>query len=249
MTFNWTKETKIDKLLCPDGNKIKIPNRFTQIKIDVGTAFNAPNSEIWLSELEGRIVFGFEPNPDSVHELLTGKNRQHGNGYRYLNLDYIDKSFYLIQCAIDDCEPCYKRFYMTSDNAGQSSLHEPTKFRLQKVIDVPCIRLSDFLDLIPWEKISYIEHLKIDAQGNDLRILQSVGDYLTERIVFVTAELDTYGQYKYSHNGKELKKFMKKRGFRYVKRKLRGPDNATFINKRFKKMAKIEKLDYRTEGI
>jgi hypothetical protein len=91
--------------------------------------------------------------------------------------------------------------------------------------------------------------VKIDAQGNDLRILHSAGDYLTERIVFVTAELDTYGQYKYSHNEKELKKFMKKKGFRFVKRKLRGPDNATFINKRFKTVAKKKKLDYRTEGI
>jgi hypothetical protein len=249
MPFDWTKETKIANLISSETRKLNIPDHFSNIKLDVGVAFNAPNSEIWLSELPGRIVFGFEPNPESAHELLTGENRKRGNGYRYLDLKHVNSSFFLIPCAVDDCEPCFKNFFMTSDDPGTSSLHKPSYFSVKKSIEVPCIRLSDFLDLIPWDRITYIEHVKTDAQGNDLRILQSAGRYLSERIVFVTSELTTYDQYEYSHKAKELRRFMKKNGFKYVKRKLRGPDNATFVNKRFKKIAKKNRLDYTTEGI
>ena len=66
---------KFKQLLDTKTQQIKIPKKIKQIKIDVGTAMNAPNSELWLNNLSDRVVFGFEPNPKSVRELLSGDNK------------------------------------------------------------------------------------------------------------------------------------------------------------------------------
>mgnify|MGYP003395162049 CR=1 FL=1 len=79
------------KLLDIKTGKLKIPKWAKQIKIDIGLSFAAPNSALWLDNLPDRIVFGFEPNPENVQELLTGDNRKRGKGFNYASLKYINK--------------------------------------------------------------------------------------------------------------------------------------------------------------
>ncbi|MBS3084780.1 FkbM family methyltransferase [Candidatus Pacearchaeota archaeon] len=230
------------KTLNSKTGKLKIPKNINHIKIDVGTAMNAPNSAIWLDKLPDRIVFGFEPNIKSVQELLSGKNRKRGNSYRYLNLNHINKRFFIFNLAIDDCPPQLKVFYSTSGDGGNSSLHKPYNFKIEEKTYVPCIRLSDFLSLIPWKRFNYIEHLKVDAQGNDLRIIRSAGDYL-KKIVFISAECTAEG-YEYSHKEEELDQFMKDNNFEIIPGTDKG-GNKTYINKEYKDL--INTLDYSTE--
>lgn len=224
--------------------KIKIPLGITQIKIDVGLSIAAPNSALWLENLPGRIVFGFEPNPENVRELLTNNIWRRGQ-YHYLNLKYLNKRFFLFNAAIDNCLPQLKAFYMTRDDPGTSSLIRPKKFKIKKQILVPCFRLADFLALIPWDKFHYIEHIKTDTQGNDLRVLQSAGDYLSKRVVFVTAECTANG-YVLTQTKAGLDAFMKKQGFRFIQGTEKG-GNKTYINQRFRSL--LTALDYSSEGL
>ena len=226
------------------GGILPIPDKATQIKIDIGLSVAAPNSAFWLERLPGRVVFGFEPNPENINELLINDLWKRNPKYHYLNLKYLGRYFFLFNAAIDDCPPTLKTFYMTRDDPGTSSLFSPTDFKIKKKILVPCFRLANFLKFIPWDRFNYIEHIKIDTQGNDLRVLKSAGEYLPKKIVFVTAECTAKG-YTYSHTEKELDKFMKEKGFVFLKDTFRG-GNKTYLNNRYKRLLKV--LDYSTEG-
>jgi len=238
LNFNSLLDKKTQKLIITDNIK--------EIKIDVGLAYNAPNSAIWLDKFADRIVFGFEANPENVRELLDGMNRLRNKTCRYVNPEYINKRFFIFNLAIDSANPGLKTFYMTEKDPGTSSLYRPNFFKVKNVIKIPSIRLSDFLDLIPWDRFQHIEHLKVDTQGNDLRVIMSAGDYLKERIVFVSAEYTTKNQYAYSHTEKELDTFMQQNGFSIIdgtKKNL----NKTYLNQKFKHL--VNQLDFSTEGL
>lgn len=214
--------------------KLKIPENITNIKLDVGMSQSAPNSMIWLTTLSDRLVFGFEPNPENFRKLMTTEKIK----------KYLNTRFFVFQLAIDYGEPSIKSFRMTKKDAGTSSLYNPTRLEVKKTIKVLTISLSDFLSLVPWNTIPYIEHLKVDTQGNDLRVIQSAGKYLSERIVFITAECSTDGHYEYSHTENELDDFMRKSGFDFVEGSKKGYDK-TYINKKFIHL--MHSLDYSTQ--
>lgn len=230
-------------LLDKQTQKLKIPKNISQIKIDVGLSFGAPNSALWLDNLHDRIVFGFEPNPENVRDLLTIDENKRGKKPYYLSSKYLNNRFFLFNAAIDNCRPQLKTFYMAKDDPGTSSLHKPIDIKIKRQVVVPCFSLSDFLSLIPWKRFNYVEHLKIDTQGNDLRVLQSAGRYL-HQIVFITAECTAEG-YTYSHTSKELDKFMKTNKFEFIKNTEK-KGNKTFVNLKYKNL--IKKLDYSTFG-
>lgn len=230
-------------LLDKKTGKLFIPSGIKQIKIDIGLSFAAPNSALWLENLKNRIVFGFEPNPDCVKEIITGKNKKRGPIYHYLNPKHINKDFFIFNIALDNTQPMFKKFYMTSNDPGTSSLYKPKRFKIKKEIVVPCLPLHSFLSLVPWDRFKYIEHIKLDTQGNDLKILQSAGPFL-KQIVFVTAEV-TAGGYSYTHTAKELDNFMKHHKFNFISGTDKG-GNKTYVNSRFVKIA--DQLDYSTEN-
>lgn len=235
---------KFSSFLDAKSKALFIPRNINQIKIDIGLSFAAPNSALWLENLPDRIVYGFEPNPENVQEILSGDNQKRGKQYHYVDMKYINKRFFVLNAAIDDDPPQYKSFYTTENDPGTSSLYRPNIFRIKENILVPCLPLADFFSLVPWKRFKYIEHIKIDTQGNDLRVLQSAGDYLSQRVVFVTAECMAKG-YSYTHTQYELDKFMKSHNFKFVEDTDVG-GNKTYINCRFQKLGKS--LDYSTES-
>lgn len=226
----------MQKFLDEKSRKLKIPHGISQIKLDVGLSFGAPIAAEWLNKLPDRVVFGFEPNPENVYEILTGINKKRGVKFKYLNPKYINKRFFLYDVAIDVGQPRMKTFYMTQGDPGTSSLYEPHRFRIKRVIQVPCIPLSAFLQIIPWSRFKYIEHLKVDTQGNDLRVLQSAGEYLPRQIVFVTAEISAFNQYSYSHSEKELDGFMRKNGFKFIPG-TRTDGNKSYLNQKYERLS------------
>ena len=202
--------------------KIKIPNDIRKIRIDVGLSVNAPVSKAWLNKFPDCVIFGFEPNAENLHYLLNDSKFKKSIG----------KRFFAFNVALDDDEPGLKTFYMTK-GWGTSSLYKPKFFKVRNTTQVPAIRLSDFLSFIPWDQFNYIEHLKIDTQGNDLRVLQSAGSYLSERIALVTAEYTSRNQYEGGCNENDLDKFMRMSGFDFVEGSRRD-DDKTYINLKFK---------------
>lgn len=213
--------------------KLVIPLHIRNIKLDIGMSHSAPNSLMWLKNLDDRIVFGFEPNRENVRKLIQSESLK----------PYLNERFFIYSLAIDSGEPKIKSFYMTKEDSGTSSLYAPTRLAVKEVTKVPTLPLSDFLELIPWHRFPFIEHIKIDTQGNDLKVIKSAGPFLSERVVFVTAEFSTRGHYEHSHTESELDSYMKTRGFHILEGSKKGEDK-TYLNTKFSEIAK--KLDHST---
>lgn len=212
-----------------------IPNSCTHVKLDVGLSYNAPQSQSWLSrEDAGLMVFGFEPNPESV-AFLTRKNNQ-------IQHRYIEEGRFVIQpCALSSVEePTTMKFYVSNNDCGTSSLYPNDETRLGKikeVIDVPVYSLKMFFDGFPWDRFQYIDYLKIDAQGSDLNILKSAGSYLSERVVYVTAEGDG-NQYIGADecSAANIISYMESQGFMLIRHT--NTTDPTFVNKKYIELSK-----------
>lgn len=221
--------------------KITLPSETKHIKLDIGLSYNAPHSQKWLSEEKDLIVFGFEPNPDSITSIKNGaikRNIAHGDP---LNKEYVGKSFFLVPCALSDAEGMFL-FHCTAQcdrcDTGSSSLYKPSNFPIEKMIHVPVFRLDSFFKLFPFESHPIIDYIKIDAQGADLDIVKGAGAYLANHVAVVTMESEN-SQYQGTVNSKEsMMEYMKSVGFEEV---VNHPSQCfaadpTFVNTRFRNL-------------
>lgn len=173
-----------------------IPPNINRIKLDVGLSYNAPESQIWLEHDKDLFVFGFEPNEDNIKSIESGniqkRHPMHGDPISTENFE----RFCLIPVALSNVETETEMdFYEMEQDSGSSSLNRPICPLLggvKTVRKVPVFSLKHFFEEFDWERFPFIEYLKIDAQGSDLDILKSAGDYLRERVVYVTAEPEMY---------------------------------------------------------
>lgn len=217
-----------------------IPPSCTHVKLDIGLSYSAPQSQTWLSHEDSSLmVFGFEPNPESVACITTKK--QYPYYPNCLQHKYIDEGRFVIQqCALSSVsEPTTMKFYVSKDDAGTSSLFpndETLLGKIKKVVDVPVYSLKMFFDGFPWDRFEYIDYVKIDAQGSDLNILKSAGSYLSERVVYVTAEGDGYQYIGAAEcNTQNIIDYMKSQDFILIKHpKTTDP---TFVNNKYLKIS------------
>jgi hypothetical protein len=152
-----------------ENEKIKIPSWTKRVKIDVGTSLNAPNSEVWLNEDDELCVFGFEPNKYNVQTIKEGQTYWPN----HIKKERIGNSFFLVETALSDKLIPEIDFYCTDGlNTGTSSIYKPTYFDVKEITKVPLITLEYFFNFFPWEKIEYIDQLKIDAQASDFNIIK-----------------------------------------------------------------------------
>ena len=202
----------------PGTGLLQFPREVTRVKIDVGLAFNAPNSQLWFQRTRGAaggvgvgleggqaageeervesdidfaedlqvggrggvgevLVFGFEPNLESVGELISGRNRRRGSGYVYLDPAHVGVRWFVLPVALGNSSQLHT-LYATSDTSrttpGMSSLYKPNDSYEPAThyitYNVPVVRLADLFALIPWGeegepgRVAVVEHLKIDAQ-------------------------------------------------------------------------------------
>lgn len=128
------------------------------------------------------------------------------------------------------------KFYVTEGDCGCSSLYQPKNLGNYTEIIVPVFRLDTFLQMLPWDRFEYIEYIKIDAQGADLNILKGAGKYL-ERVVYVTAEAETYHYHDTINTEQNINLFMISNGFARVYHKL--TSDPTYLNNKYKHLSDI----------
>ncbi len=225
-------------------NSYIIPEKCTHVKLDIGLSWNAPQSGSWLRKEPKLMVFGFEPNPESVERIKKGNHPKKNYSVKSLPLEkkYIDEGrMHIIPVALNNVGTKKNTdFYINSDDCGTSSLYNHDEKELgliKKVIKVPVVSLKMFFDTFPWDRFEYIDYIKIDAQGSDLNILKGAGDYLKEKVVYVTAEAGGY-QYFGAHdcNRKNIKKYMISQNFKLVNHP--NTKDPTFLNKKYKHLKK-----------
>ncbi len=218
-------------------NKIKIPLQCTHIKIDIGLSYTAPISNKWLLKEPDVFVLGFEPNPHCYKMIMTSNFPP--TTFPDFNLEkrFIDEGrFNCFNMALSDVDNITtQQFYINQRDYGTSSLYshnQTTLGPIEQVVDVTVTNLKMVLDIFPWDKFEYIDYIKIDAQGSDLKILKGAGDYLKERVVYVTAEPDGH-YYSGSEdcNEENIDKFMLSQGFIRIKNP--NTTDPTYINSKF----------------
>jgi FkbM family methyltransferase len=180
--------------------KPNIPESFQRVSIDVGMAFNAPNTSEWVKN-PSMFVLGFEPNPTNLRYLhMPHEQIKPPPNYPYAMPTYwLDSKYIGTQVQIFPFALSYEMgttdFYCTSNDPGTSSMYKPLYFGLESKVTVKKRTLSSVLAWFPWDRIPYIDHLKIDAQGHDFEILLGSLSYL-ERIAYINVEMYALNQYE-----------------------------------------------------
>jgi len=203
-----------------------VPENIKRIKIDVGI-HKGKMSQNWLNKSPDLFVFGFEPHEECAEKV---KNK--------INNREIPDRLAIIPYAVDN--DCVKNniFFWTTGYTGCSSLLKPNSNLFMKISEgieeknVISISLNFFFQKFPWDRFEYIEYLKIDAQGKDLDILKSAGEYLKERVVFVTAEPETI-DYENSKNNNvtNIVNYMISQNFILINHPM--TTDPTFLNRKF----------------
>ena len=213
--------------------KIVIPSWAKHIKLDIGLAYNAPHSQIWLTKEPDTLVFGFECNPQAVSLICSPFNHKiHPAHGEVLEFKYINTRAYIIPVALGKERNSAMKFYVTDGDGGNSSFFEPsqyeTRFHTKEIINVPMYTLSDFFELLP-DSLKYVDFIKIDAQGADLDILKGAGDWITKKVVFITAEAEVGNSYLgVTSNDAMVKDYMKTKNFSHIKHL--HTEDPTFVN-------------------
>lgn len=180
-------------------SKIVSSNK-SHIKIDIGLGQYNCQSVNWLSTEHNLLVIMFDPNIDSIER---SKNKMVANNTGINN----NNDYHIIPVALTNIDtPAKLNFYSMAEDPGTSSLYKPYDVRLgpvKEISTVDALSLKHFFDIFPWEKYPYIEYIKIDAQGADLDIIKSAGDYLSQKVVYITAEAEIGFYEDCSHNSTE----------------------------------------------
>jgi len=222
-------------------NNYTIPLKCSHVKIDVGLSYGANQSSNWLDTENDVMVFGFEPNPEAYECLMKGniqlRHPAHAVGGNPLNKEHIDSGrMHIFNVALSNVNTISDMdFYVNSKDCGTSSLYPHEEVYLgpiEKIIKVPVYSLKMFFDNFNWERFAYIDYIKIDAQGSDLNILKSAGHYLSEKVVYVTAEPDG-NQYIGAGdcNTENITQYMNSISFIRINHP--NTNDPTFINKNF----------------
>lgn len=216
-------------------NKIVIPSWVKHIKLDIGLSYGAPHSQVWISKEPDTLVFGFEPNPTSVIRIRSPLNhKNHPAHGEVLEHKYVDTNFFIIPVALSDTPAESLPFYVTHIDEGCSSLLKPIEslIPVKNTISVPVFTLQEFFQLLPLDTIPYIEYIKIDVQGMDLNVIKGASSFLTDKVVFVTAECESQ-QYENSETNttENLYKYMTSIGFTQVAHP--NCSDPTFVNLKY----------------
>ena len=146
---------------------------------------------------------------------------------------------FVLLIALDDVpRPTRASIFVTRDDPGYSSLLEPTSHAVDGTQEVDVWSLGELLRFLPFDKIPFIKHVKIDAQCKDLSILESAGDW-NSWILAVTLKPEPSGYQRSSKTLQEIQRYMKGSDFMPVHKFLRTHHlphwkvevhNPTFVN-------------------
>jgi FkbM family methyltransferase len=224
------------------------PVGMNRLKIDIGLSVNAPQSQIWLENDASVFVIGVEPLPSNI-ESITNRDSKWSIA---LNPKFLRKRMFILPIALSEKKVEEGlTFYVTENDPGCSSLLKPRNYLISRTETVPVGTLNELITCIPKDSISVIDHVKIDTQGYDLKILEGCGEEL-KRVFAITLEIDGQ-EYEGANNSLVgIKEYVERFGFVYVKPGIRShlvfllkglkidveTDDATFINSNLRHLAK-----------
>jgi len=187
---------------APDRDRLKA----TRVWIDVGAHRGETTFEHARTNRD-IVVYAFEPDISVA-------------SHRYALLD----NFIVIAMAVSDVDG-FREFHINSNDRTSSLLPFDRNamqswpgvgnLKTARRVTVPSIRLDTFLNATGIQKVEY---LKIDAQGHDLEVLQSLGSRIKQvETLKVEACAARRSIYSGAHNGADdIIAFMGSQGFEMV---------------------------------
>lgn len=158
------------------------------------------------------ICYAFEPTPELASNLLE-KSKNFGERYN------------VIQCAVSDYDGV-SDFHLVVGDTGSASLNQfndnlgetwpgRTDFVVRKTIKVPVFRLDSWIKSYA-SHIEEIDHLHIDAQGSDLKVLQGLGEMIkiVRSGVIEVPQEDRLRLYKGQHTKEDCLRFIEENNFK-----------------------------------
>jgi len=231
-----------------ENKKILIPKETDSIWFDVGLSFSAPNSVQFLNRNPAGFVIGFEPDPRMYFSLFSAPyfaqnmwllDNSHSSAkeeleYRksksslsdtfkhsteeYLEISDALKRYIIVPAAISDYRGTARLNF--DPHHGSSTLARPSSDNHL----ISTFRLDEFIDMVP-SRFEYIDHLKIDAEGLDHKVVLSAG-FLINKFVVISTEM-------------RMDALMHRIGFKFIKIQ---PGSFSYVN--VNKEDLLPKIDY-----
>lgn len=211
---------KAGRILRRAGNELLKHASLKGIWIDVGAHHGEVTFDAAINNPD-LMIYAFEPN-------LRAASRLFGRAPNYI----------VIPMAVAENDGC-SQFHLNSFDQASSLLKmdETARrawkggdvLREESITTVPTIRLDTFLDLM---RISHIDFLKVDTQGQDLAVVRSAGQRIGD-IHKITLEVDVTSNrlYQGSPSKQDVLSFLGAAGFRLVATQQQGfgqEENLTF---------------------
>lgn len=195
---------------------LSLPSPVSQIMVDVGLSFNAPNSIGFLRRNPTGLVLAFEPNPlhyftyfaaqdfaDNLWLLRPGgfeawkelrrrrKNKfLKGGIFTKSTIEYLPRElrdrFIFFPVAVVETEGVVALNIAAHNGSSSLSRDWLSPKETSGQVQVTGIRLDSALKLVPVQ-LGWLSHLKVDVEGLDEEVLRSAGDHLN-RFVFISVE-------------------------------------------------------------
>ncbi|HWB85713.1 MAG TPA: FkbM family methyltransferase [Bryobacteraceae bacterium] len=206
--------------------------RKPQIIFQVG-AYLGDDTLIEASRKYGHHLYMFEPNPKRVADLM-----QKAAGAPTIRVipaavsNYDGRATFHIACH-DDCSSL-QNFASDANQTWVHEWHPYKRFEMVDELDVEVVRLDTFLNR---EGIDHIDLLEIDAQGEDLRVVASLGERIHEvKRIQIEVNIHAAPLYDNSFGMNDAVRYFGGRGFeKYVswKQCLNREENVIFRNRRY----------------
>ncbi|MGH9735923.1 MAG: FkbM family methyltransferase [Candidatus Acidiferrales bacterium] len=215
----WSRRLARRYLLDRGFRRVFERSRISKVWIDVGAHLGETTLSSAMND-DTLLVFAFEPNWELARQIMA----------RAAN-------FVVLPMAVSDVDGLSELLVNACD--GSSSLQrmrEPglthwkeLDLTVRKKVTVQTVRLDTFMTLAD---VSGVDYLKIDAEGLDLRVVQSAGKRLRD-IKTIKLEVDVAADrlYEDAPGHDEVVQFMTENGFRLTCSELQNADrqeNLTF---------------------
>jgi FkbM family methyltransferase len=209
-----------------------LPFRKPQTIVQVG-AYTGDDSLIAACGRFGHDLYLFEPNPKSVAELLKKANDSatvHVVPKAVSN--YNGNATFKI-AAYEDCSSL-QDFDPSANQTWVHEWHPYKRFEMVEQVEVEVVRLDTFLEE---QGIATVDLLEVDAQGEDLRVVESLGDRIAD-VKYIQIEVNIHDAplYRDSFGMDEAVAFFAERQFEKHtswKQSLNREENVVFRNQRF----------------
>jgi FkbM family methyltransferase len=203
----------------------------TRTIIQVG-AYTGDDGLIAACRAYGHRLYMFEPNPARAAELMRKTAGAPSIEVLPMAVSNFNGTARFKIAAYDDCSSL-QDFDAEANQTWVHEWHPYKRFEMVDELDVPVVRLDTFLAL---RGLTSVDLLEIDAQGEDLRVVESLGDRISDvKKIQIEVNIHDAPLYANAFGMAEAVAFFDARGFaQHVawKQSLNREANVIFRNRR-----------------